>query len=49
MPDLKKAQAEKKNAFIVFPARLIVDGVEVKAIRPGSVGEDDLQRTPANA
>ena len=39
VPDLERAKAANKDAFIVFPARLIVDKVEVKAIRPSSVME----------
>ena len=49
VPDLKKAWEAGKDAFVAFPARLIVNKVEVKAIRPGSVAPDGRQRTPDSA
>ena len=39
VPDLEKAKAANKDAFIAFPARLLVNQVEVKTIRPSSVME----------
>ena len=36
MPDLKKARDEGKDAFIAFPARLIVNKVEKRVVHPGS-------------
>ena len=43
MPELKKAREEGKDAFVAFPARLIVNKTEVKAMRPGSVAPDGRQ------
>ena len=37
VPDLKQAKDQGKQAWIAFPSRLIIDNVEVKAIRPASV------------
>ena len=35
-PALEEARAAKKDAFVAYPARLIVDNVEVMKIRPGA-------------
>ena len=35
-PALEKARAENKDAFVAYPARLIIDNVEVMKIRPGT-------------
>ena len=37
VPELKQAKEQGKQAWIAFPSRLIIDNVEVKAIRPASV------------
>ena len=45
VPELKAALAAKKDAFIAFPAKLIVDKAVVKSIKPSSVGRPSQQRT----
>ena len=49
VPDLERAKAAGKDAFIAFPSRLIVNKVCVKTIRPGSVVQNSRQRTHVNA